>query len=263
MLFNEFHSTPSGGHSRAFRTYQRLAANIYWPGMMKAITSLVAAYDVCQKNKYETKSPAGLVNPLPIPDRVWKDISIDFITGLPRSGKIDCILVVDRLSKYVHFMGLRHPYSARSAAEIFAREVVRLHGIPESIVSDRDPVFLSSFWRELFRAAGTTLRMSSAYHPKTDGQTEVMNRCLETYLRCFASERPKGWSKWLAWIEFHFNMGFQSSAGMTPFEVVYGRPPPQLVPFLPGEVRVQALADSLRERDDILAHLRAHLERAQ
>lgn len=187
-LFAEFHATPLGGHSGAYRTYKRLAANLYWPGMMRHVTSLVAACDVCQKNKYETKSPAGLLSPLPIPDCLWKDIIMDFITGIPRSEGFDCVLVVvDCLSKYCHFMGLLHPFSMKTVAKVFAHEVVRLHGMLESIVSDRDPIFLSSFWKELFKAVGTTLRMSSAYHPETDGQTEVMNRCLETYLRCFTS----------------------------------------------------------------------------
>lgn len=128
---------------------------------------------------------------------------------------------------------------------------------------DHDPIFLSSFWRELFKAVGTTLCMSSAYHPETDGQIEVMNRCLETYLRRFTYERPKSLGKWLAWAEFCFNTGFQSSTGMTPFEAVYGRSPPTLILFLPGKVRVQALADSLREQGDILTHLRVLLELAQ
>lgn len=234
-LLREFHSSPSGGHSGAFRTYKRLASNLYWPGMMKSVIQFVASCEVCQRNKYETKSPAGLISPLPLPSRVWEDISLDFISGLPRSGGVDCVLVVvHRFSKYGHFMGLKHPFSARTVADVFSREVVRLHGMPATIVSDRDPIFLSSFWRELFKAAGTKLRMSSSYHPETDGQTEVLNRCVETYLRCFASERPKTWAKWLSWAEFCYNTGYQSAAGTTPFEVVYGRPPPPLIPFMPG-----------------------------
>ena len=140
---------------------------------------------------------------------------------------------------------------------------MRLHGIPRSIVSDRDPIFLSSFWQELFRATGTKLKMSSAYHLETDGQTEVLNRCLQTYLRCFSSDRPKNWNRWLAWAEYSYNTSAHSASGTTPFEVVYGRLLPTLHNFLPGEIRSQAIVDSLRSRDEALALLKHHLQRAQ
>nr|GMD89796.1 Retrotransposable element Tf2 [Ipomoea batatas] len=133
-LLEEFHCTPVGGHSRAYRTYRRLAASIYWKGMMKHTQHFVAECLVCQKNKYDTLAPAGLLQPLPIPTAVWEDIAMDFITGLPRSYGFDCIwVVIDRFTKYAHFIGLKHPFTAKSLAGIFAKEIVRLHGVPRSI----------------------------------------------------------------------------------------------------------------------------------
>lgn len=174
--------------------------------------------DVCQRTKTETLPPAKLLQPLKIPCQVWDDISIDFIEGFPMShGKDAIFVVVDRLSKYAHFISLSHPFTAKTIAEKFVEGVVKLHGMPKSIISDRDPIFVSKFWQEFFTMSGTKLKMSSAYHPQSDGQTEVVNRCLEQYLGSFIHQWPRKWHSFLPSAELWYNTTFHSSAGMTPY----------------------------------------------
>lgn len=145
---------------------------------MKDLQTFISECDVCQRNKTETVASPGLLQPLPIPERAWSDLSMDFIEGLPNScGKTLIFVVVDRLTKYVHFMALAHPYTAMEVAQLFTDNVFKLHGLPVSIVSDRDKVFTSQFWQSLFTIQGTQLNLSIAYHPQSDGQTEVVNRC--------------------------------------------------------------------------------------
>jgi hypothetical protein len=123
--------------------------------------------DTCKRAKSVSTRPAGLLQPLQTPERIWQDIAMDFITGLPTSAGRNCILVVvDRLSKYGHFIALRHPFTAATIADTFAKEIVRLHGVPSSIVSDRDRIFMSSFWKELSRLQRSSLCISTAYHPQ-------------------------------------------------------------------------------------------------
>ncbi|KAJ8759923.1 hypothetical protein K2173_010069 [Erythroxylum novogranatense] len=178
----------------------------------------------------DTLKPAGLLQPLPIPEAIWTDISMDFIEGLPLSHRCSTILVVvDRLSKYSHFIPLRHPFTAATVAKEFICNIVKLHGVPRSIVSDRDKIFLSTFWQHF-----------SSYHPQTDGQTEVVNRTLEQYLL-----------DWLPWAELSFNSSYHSSTKISPFEAVY------------GTTKVQSVDDYLRQRSDILRNLKLNLHRAQ
>ncbi|KAL6347245.1 hypothetical protein AAG906_013681 [Vitis piasezkii] len=154
----------------------------------------------------------AILLPLPIPCQVWDDITMDFIDGLPRSdGKTSIMVVVDRLSKSAHFIAIAHPYTAKTIANKFVEGVVKLHGMPRSIISDRDPVFISNFWQEFLKLSGTKLRMTSAYHPQSDGQTEVVNRCIEQYLRCFVHHKPRHWNSLLPWAEYWYNTTYHSS----------------------------------------------------
>ncbi|PKI68053.1 hypothetical protein CRG98_011649 [Punica granatum] len=138
-----------------------------------------------------------------MPKSVFTDITMDFIEGLPKStGKEVVFVVVDRCTKYAHFMTLPHPYSASMVAQVFLDNVFKLHRMPETIVSDRDPVFLSKFWQGLFRLQGVELLASTAYHQQTDGQSEAVNKCLETYLRCMTGDKPAMWAKWVPLAEW-------------------------------------------------------------
>jgi len=166
--------------------------------MHKDVKQYVQACTTCQYNKYSTQNPYGLLQPLPLPTQVWEDISMDFITHLPIiNNKSTIWVIVDRLTKFVHFIAFSNTFTAPTLAPIFISEIYRLQGAPKTIVSDRDKIFVSQFWKALFKHLGTTLAFSSSYHPQTDGQTEVLNRCLETYLRCFVSGEPRSWLRFL------------------------------------------------------------------
>ncbi|MCI19211.1 hypothetical protein A2U01_0040367, partial [Trifolium medium] len=138
-----------------------------------------------------------------------------------------------------------------------------LHGLPKSIISDRDPIFLSTFWRELFRLQGTSLKYSTAYHPETDGQTEVVNRCLEAYLRCFTSDHPRKWFKFLHLAEYWHNSSFHTSIQMTPFQALYGRPPPAIPDYVEGSTAITTLDTTLQQRQVILRTLKDNLKRTR
>jgi hypothetical protein len=252
------------GHEGVQKTLHRLCSDFYIPGDRMLVQDWVRSCAVCQCNKTDALRPAGLLQPLEVPSQVWADISMDFIEGLPKVGGKSVILtVVDRFSKYAHFIALSHPYIAASVARAFFDGIIRLHGFPSSIVSDRDPVFTGHVWRDLFKMAGVTLRMSTAFHPQTDEQSEVVNKVIAMYLRCVTGDRPRAWVDWLSWAEYCYNTSFHTALCATPFEVVYGRPPPPILPYRPGTARTEAADALLRSRDDMLAEVRQRLIQAQ
>ena len=166
QLLQEFHSSPIGGHFGLTRTLARVTQQFHWPDLKHDVQQFVQSCAICQQAKTLHTKPTGLLQPLPIPSQVWEDIAMDFITGLPNSYGFNTILVVvDCLSKYGHFIALKGDYTSRFVTELFMTHVVKLHGMPKSIVSNRDKVFTSNFWNNLFQLQGTTLAMSSAYHP--------------------------------------------------------------------------------------------------
>jgi hypothetical protein len=264
QLIAAFHDSPLGGHSGFPVTYRRLVSLFKWTGMKAAIREYVRACRICQQAKPERVLPPGLLQPLPVPSAPWEMATMDFIDGLPQSHQFNCILVVvDKLSKYAHFIPLSHPYTASKVADLFVEYVYRLHGMPQSLVSDRDPVFTSKFWQHLFCATGTQLRLSTANHPETDGQTERVNQSIECYLRCFISAHPTQWSKWLSLCEFWYNTNWHSSLGKSPFEVIYGRSPHYFGITATSSIASTDIQQWLDARQLILASVCQHLLRMQ
>lgn len=162
-----------GGHSGIPATVKRLQQLFAWPGLKKHVDQFVRSCPTCQQAKVECVKYPGLLQPLETPIAAWQVISLDFVEGLPQSHGFDCVMVVvDLFSKYSHFIGLKHPFTALSVAKQYMLHVYKLHGLPLAMVSNRDRIFTSQLWKELFNLAGVELRMSSAYHPQSNGQTE-------------------------------------------------------------------------------------------
>jgi len=222
-ILQALHASGIGGHSGISATYKRIKALFAWPSLKQSVQRYVQQCHICQQAKVEHTKVPGLLEPLPVPSQAWEVISLDFVEGLPTSDMYNAILVVvDKFSKYGHFIAIHHPYTALHIAKLFLDNIYKLHGLPRAIISDRDPIFTSTLWQELFRLTDTQLLMSSAYHPQTDGQTERLNQCLEGFLRCTVHSCPKQWSKWLSVAEFWYNMNYHSALGQSPFQVLYG-----------------------------------------
>jgi len=198
--------------------------------MNERIIDFVRSCPECQKNKASRHQPYGLSSPLELPYASWQSIAMDFITELPLSEGCDQLwVVIDRFTKMAHFIPLREK-TAADLAIIFAREIWRHHGLPTDIVSDRDSRFTSEVWQEFLRLLGIRPRMSTAFHPQTDGQTEWLNQTIEAYLRAFANKEQNNWKRLLPMAEFAYNNSATTGNGMSPFYANYGFHPAAVGP---------------------------------
>ncbi|XP_065871954.1 uncharacterized protein [Euphorbia lathyris] len=223
FLVREAHGGGLMGHFGVAKTLDMISEHFFWPHMKRDVERICASCINCKKAKSRVM-PHGLYTPLPVPNEPWTAISMDFVMALPRSkrGNDSIFVVVDRFSKMAHFIPCHKTDDAINIANLFFREVVRLHGMPKSIVSDRDPKFLSYFWKTLWNKLGTKLLFSTSCHPQTDGQTEVVNRTLGQLLRAVIQKNLKSWEECLPFIEFAYNRAIHSSTNFSPFEIVYG-----------------------------------------
>ncbi|KAL0291142.1 UNVERIFIED_CONTAM: Transposon Tf2-12 polyprotein [Sesamum calycinum] len=224
-ILQEAHNAPYAMHLGTTKMYRNLKPYYWWQTMKKDVAEFVAKCITCQQVKAEHQAPAGKLRPLSIPEWKWEKITMDFVVGLPRTlRKHDAIwVIVDRLTKSAHFLPIRLGDSLDKLAELYVSEIVRLHGVPVSIVSDRDPRFTSRFWGSLQGALGTKLHFSTAFHPQTDGQSERTIQTLEDMMRACIMEFKGNWDDHLPLLEFAYNNSFHSSIGMAPYEALYGR----------------------------------------
>uniref|UniRef100_A0A8C6LPJ1 Integrase catalytic domain-containing protein n=1 Tax=Nothobranchius furzeri TaxID=105023 RepID=A0A8C6LPJ1_NOTFU len=214
--------------------------------MRRDVREFTAACEVCARSKSSNRPGAGDLQPLPVPKRPWSHIGLDFVTILPLVDHLDTILTItDRFSKAVHLVALAGLPTAKRTAELLLEQVVRLHGFPQDVVSDRGPQFLSRFWKAFCHLAGASTSLSSGYHLQTNGQTERVNQQLGCYLRCFASSQPTTWPRFLLRAELSHNLQTSSAMSLSPFETCYGYQPPLFDHQVP-EVEVPAAQTLVR-----------------
>jgi hypothetical protein len=269
-LLRHVHDSPVGGHSGRTRTLDLLSRHYYWPKMYEHVRRFVAACHTCSRSKAWRTTYSGVLKPLPVPARRWKDISVDFVVELPESqGCTNIMVVVDRLTKMRHFTACPN-ITAPSIARQFLNDVWKLHGLPDTIVSDRGSTFVSTFWKELCKRLRIDSRLSTAFHPETDGQTERANGEMEQYLRTFVAYQQDDWVDWLPMAEFAANNSRSETTNTSPFLANYGQHPrmgfePPSDPPVFGNRRPQTVAVNqfVSDMDELNEYLRDEMAWAQ
>jgi transposase InsO family protein len=231
-LVQEWHELPAHGHQGIRKTMERVSRHYYFPGIRKMVKDVVNGCDTCIRNKSTRHAPYGLLKPPLTPDKPWKSISLDFVVKLPLSkdkwtnNEYDSILVVvDRLTKYAYFVPYKEASTADQLAQVLLKTIITNHGVPDEIISDRDKLFTSKFWTTMTALLGAKRKLSTSFHPQTDGQTERTNQTMEAYLRCYISYRQDDWVEWLPLAQYAYNSAESETTNTTPFFANYGYTP--------------------------------------
>jgi hypothetical protein len=225
LILNESHKSRLSIHPGCTKMYSDLKLLYWWPSLKIDVAKCVETCHICAQVKAEHQKPYGYLKQLKIPEWKWDHITMDFVTKLPKTQKGNDMIwvIVDRLTKSAHFLATCETASLTKLAQLYINEIVSRHGMPLTIVSDRDPRFASQFWQSLQQSLGTRVNLSTAYHPQTDGQSERTIQTLEDMLRACTLEYGGAWDSHLPLIEFAYNNSFHSSIGMAPYEMLYGR----------------------------------------
>jgi transposase InsO family protein len=268
-IIRQHHDDPVHGHPGIARTMELIQRNYQFKNMKDKIASYIKKCADCQKNKHSTHAQYGESQPMELPSEPWTDISMDFVTGLPLSEDpatgllYDSILVmVDRFTKYAEMIPFRRDYTAVQLAHVIKDRLIRYHGIPKTIVSDRDKLFTSNYWATLMAEIGTKRKLSTAYHPQTDGQTERTNRTMKTYLKIYSNTSQNNWVSLLAMAQLSYNNKLSEATGQTPYFANHGKHPNLFERTLPSP-RAEAAMKSAEEMKTIHEEMSKKILHAQ
>jgi len=253
QILRQCHDSLPAGHFGQAKTFELVTRDFYWPRVRRFVNRYISTCDMCARVKTPRHKRHGLLVPLPVPSHPWSSVSMDFIVGLPPSsaGNDSIFVVVDRFTKMAHFVAIKTTVDSADVARLFLNHIHRLHGLPADIVSDRDKVFTSRFWRHFLGLLGVKPNLSTAFHPQTDGQTERVNQVLEQYLRAFCDYQQGNWEELLPHAEFAYNNSIHASTGKTPFFANYGHHPNS-----PSSVASHTLSTSNPTADELVDSIR-------
>jgi Integrase zinc binding domain/Chromo (CHRromatin Organisation MOdifier) domain/Integrase core domain len=261
LILQECHDSPMAGHFGITKTFDLVSRTFHWPGLRKYVSDYVGGCDICQRSKSSNHKPYGLLQPLPIADRPWASISVDFITQLPDSNGFSAICVfVDRFTKMAHFAPTTDSVDAEGTVQLFLERVFSAHGLPDDVTSDRGTTFTSQFTQSVFKALHIEQNLSTAFHQRTDGQTERVNSVLEQYLRCYINYQQTNWSSLLPIAEFAYNNTIHSSTKTTPFFANFGYHPKFTVTVPRVSKNNVPLADRIKSLQDLYADMKENIK---